>query len=99
MMTYKDQSKSVEERVQHLLSLMTTEEKVGQLTQPFGWQTYTNDQGNITLNESFKQQVEKGALAPSTGRFVQIPGLALRWKMDYPPEKARRRSISFNVMR
>ena len=48
------QSKSVEERVQHLLSLMTTEEKVGQLTQPFGWQTYTNDQGNITLNESFK---------------------------------------------
>ncbi|PQP80930.1 beta-glucosidase [Paenibacillus sp. PCH8] len=57
-MTYKDQSKSVEERVQHLLSLMTTEEKVGQLTQPFGWQTYTNNQGNITLNETFKAQVQ-----------------------------------------
>lgn len=90
-MTYKDQSKAIEERVQHLLSLMTTEEKVGQLTQPFGWQTYTNDQGNITLNESFKQQVENGGIGSFMVRFAQIRGLALRWKMDYPPEKALRR--------
>ncbi|MGN7415321.1 glycoside hydrolase family 3 N-terminal domain-containing protein [Paenibacillus sp. SAF-068] len=72
-MTYKDQSKSVEERVQHLLSLMTTEEKVGQLTQPFGWQTYTNDQGNITLNESFKQQVEKGGIGSLYGALRADP--------------------------
>lgn len=92
-MTYKDKSKSVEERAQHLLSLMTTEEKVGQLTQPFGWQTYTNDQGNITLNESFKQQVENGGIGSLYGALRADPGLALRWKMDYPPEKALRRSI------
>lgn len=72
-MTYKDQSKSVEERVQHLLSLMTTEEKVGQLTQPFGWQTYTNDQGNITLNESFKQQVENGGIGSLYGALRADP--------------------------
>ncbi|WP_339237452.1 glycoside hydrolase family 3 N-terminal domain-containing protein [Paenibacillus sp. FSL R5-0517] len=73
MITYKDQSKSVEERVQHLLSLMTTEEKVGQLTQPFGWQTYTNDQGNITLNESFKQQVENGGIGSLYGALRADP--------------------------
>ncbi|MGE6574384.1 glycoside hydrolase family 3 N-terminal domain-containing protein [Paenibacillus xylanexedens] len=73
MMTYKDQSKSVEERVQHLLSLMTTEEKVGQLTQPFGWQTYTNDQGNITLNDSFKQQVENGGIGSLYGALRADP--------------------------
>ncbi|WP_339301902.1 glycoside hydrolase family 3 N-terminal domain-containing protein [Paenibacillus sp. FSL R5-0623] len=72
-MTYKDQSKSVEERVQHLLSLMTTEEKVGQLTQPFGWQTYTNDQGNITLNESFKKQVENGGIGSLYGALRADP--------------------------
>lgn len=55
MMIYKDKSKTVAERVEHLLSLMTTEEKAGQLVQPFGWQTYTQDQGNITLNETFKR--------------------------------------------
>ncbi|WP_339790481.1 glycoside hydrolase family 3 N-terminal domain-containing protein [Paenibacillus sp. FSL R7-0313] len=72
-MTYKDHSKSVEERVQHLLSLMTTEEKVGQLTQPFGWQTYTNDQGNITLNESFKRQVENGGIGSLYGALRADP--------------------------
>ncbi|WP_307417057.1 glycoside hydrolase family 3 N-terminal domain-containing protein [Paenibacillus sp. W2I17] len=72
-MTYKDQSKSVEERVQRLLSLMTTEEKVGQLTQPFGWQTYTNDQGNITLNDSFKQQVENGGIGSLYGALRADP--------------------------
>ncbi|WP_458127335.1 glycoside hydrolase family 3 N-terminal domain-containing protein [Paenibacillus sp. Z3-2] len=72
-MTYKDKSKSVEERVQHLLSLMTTEEKVGQLTQPFGWQTYTNDQGNITLNDSFKEQVENGGIGSLYGALRADP--------------------------
>lgn len=73
MMIYKDKSKSVEERVEHLLSLMTTEEKAGQLIQPFGWQTYTNDQGNITLNESFKQQVENGGVGSLYGALRADP--------------------------
>ncbi|NUU53565.1 beta-glucosidase [Paenibacillus taichungensis] len=72
-MIYKDKSKSVEERVEHLLSLMTTEEKAGQLIQPFGWQTYTNDQGNITLNESFKQQVENGGVGSLYGALRADP--------------------------
>ncbi|MFC9711894.1 glycoside hydrolase family 3 N-terminal domain-containing protein [Paenibacillus sp. NPDC056933] len=73
MMIYKDKSKSVEERVEHLLSLMTTEEKAGQLIQPFGWQTYTNDQGNITLNESFKEQVENGGVGSLYGALRADP--------------------------
>ncbi|SEL70203.1 glycoside hydrolase family 3 N-terminal domain-containing protein [Paenibacillus sp. OK003] len=73
MMIYKDKSKSVEERVEHLLGLMTTEEKAGQLIQPFGWQTYTNNQGNITLNESFKQQVENGGVGSLYGALRADP--------------------------
>ncbi|UPK43042.1 glycoside hydrolase family 3 N-terminal domain-containing protein [Paenibacillus pabuli] len=73
MMIYKDKSKTVEERVEHLLSLMTTEEKAGQLIQPFGWQTYTNDQGNISLNESFKEQVENGGVGSLYGALRADP--------------------------
>ncbi|WP_200956204.1 glycoside hydrolase family 3 N-terminal domain-containing protein [Paenibacillus sp. Root52] len=73
MMIYKDASKSVAERVEHLLSLMTIEEKIGQLVQPFGWQTYTNNEGNITLNESFKQQVEQGGIGSLYGALRADP--------------------------
>ncbi|WP_339832484.1 glycoside hydrolase family 3 N-terminal domain-containing protein [Paenibacillus sp. FSL R7-0272] len=73
MMIYKDKSKTVAERVEHLLSLMTTEEKAGQLVQPFGWQTYTQDQGNITLNETFKRQVEKGGVGSLYGTLRADP--------------------------
>ncbi|WP_186380984.1 glycoside hydrolase family 3 N-terminal domain-containing protein [Paenibacillus xylanexedens] len=73
MMIYKDASKSVAERVENLLSLMTIEEKIGQLVQPFGWQTYTNIQGNITLNESFKQQVEQGGIGSLYGALRADP--------------------------
>ncbi|KQY80822.1 glycosyl hydrolase family 3 [Paenibacillus sp. Root52] len=72
-MIYKDASKSVAERVEHLLSLMTIEEKIGQLVQPFGWQTYTNNEGNITLNESFKQQVEQGGIGSLYGALRADP--------------------------
>ncbi|WP_138495080.1 glycoside hydrolase family 3 N-terminal domain-containing protein [Paenibacillus pinistramenti] len=60
MEIYKDAARPAEERARHLLSLMTVEEKAGQLVQPFGWQTYENRGGTITLTEAFKEQVRKG---------------------------------------
>jgi beta-glucosidase len=66
-MIYKDRNYSTSERVEHLLSLMTLEEKVGQLIQPFGWQTYENIDGEITLTESFKKQVENGGVGSLYG--------------------------------
>ncbi|WP_235847595.1 glycoside hydrolase family 3 N-terminal domain-containing protein [Paenibacillus tuaregi] len=67
MLTYKDKTKSVEERVEHLLKLMTTEEKVGQLVQPFGWLTYENREGTVTLSDSFKEQVAQGGVGSLYG--------------------------------
>lgn len=73
MMIYKDTSKSIPERVEHLLSLMTTEEKAGQLAQPFGWQAYSNDRGHITLTEAFKTQVEEGGVGALYGTLRADP--------------------------
>ncbi|MCJ8013043.1 glycoside hydrolase family 3 C-terminal domain-containing protein [Paenibacillus sp. KQZ6P-2] len=67
MLIYKDKTKPAEERARHLLGLMTLEEKVGQLVQPFGWQTYEYKNGSVTLKESFKQQVEKGGVGSLYG--------------------------------
>ncbi len=66
-MIYKDKTKPIGERVEHLLGLMTLEEKVGQLIQPFGWQTYEHIDGKIKLAESFKQQVENGGVGSLYG--------------------------------
>ncbi|MCM3784233.1 glycoside hydrolase family 3 C-terminal domain-containing protein [Neobacillus mesonae] len=66
-MLFKDQTRPIHERVEHLLELMTTEEKVGQLVQPFGWQIYENINGNIKLTEEFKELVKKGAVGSLYG--------------------------------
>lgn len=67
MLLYKDTTKSVEERAGHLLGLMTLEEKVGQLVQPFGWQTYEYKDGAVTLTETFKEQVKNGGVGSLYG--------------------------------
>ncbi|MDO7908174.1 glycoside hydrolase family 3 N-terminal domain-containing protein [Paenibacillus sp. JX-17] len=67
MTRYKDRSRPIAERAEHLLSLMTIEEKVGQLVQPFGWQTYEHKDGKVTLKESFKQQITEGGIGSLYG--------------------------------
>lgn len=67
MFTYKDKATPIGERVDNLLDLMTTEEKVGQLVQPFGWHTYENRNGTITLTEAFKDQVKQGGVGSLYG--------------------------------
>lgn len=66
-MIYKDHNKTIPERVEHLLGLMTLEEKIGQLIQPFGWQIYENAEGTISLTDSFKEQVKNGGIGSLYG--------------------------------
>lgn len=66
-MSYKDKTKSIPERVEHLLELMTLEEKAGQLVQPFGWQTYEHINGEISLTEDFKKQIEQAGVGSLYG--------------------------------
>ncbi|WP_263560650.1 glycoside hydrolase family 3 N-terminal domain-containing protein [Paenibacillus polymyxa] len=67
MLIYKDKSKPIEERVKHLIGLMTLEEKVGQLVQPFGWQVYEHIDGELSLHHDFKQQVQNGGVGSLYG--------------------------------
>lgn len=66
-MNYKDASLSIEARTEHLLGLMTLQEKVGQLVQLFGWKVYERNGGQITLTESFKEEAAQGKIGSLYG--------------------------------
>ncbi len=72
-MIYKDRTKPIKERTAHLLGLMTLEEKVGQLIQLFGWQTYEYTEGRVELGESFKRQVREGGIGSLYGTLRADP--------------------------
>jgi len=56
---YKDSSAPVEERVKDLLSLMTTEEKIGQLCFPTGWEMYTKTgEYSVTPSDLFRERMQ-----------------------------------------
>ncbi len=84
---YKDRSKPVPERVEHLLGLMTLEEKAGQLIQPFGWQTYEHKDGEIRLTESFKEQVQSGGIGSLYGVLRADPWTGVTLETGLSPRE------------
>ena len=66
-MDYRDSSLPAAERAKSLLALMTTQEKIGQLLQPFGWKTYHKQSGTIQLDESFMKAVNDGGIGSLYG--------------------------------
>lgn len=86
-MLYKDSTKPIPERVEHLLGLMTVEEKVGQLVQPFGWQTYEHVNGEIRLTESFKEQVKNGGIGSLYGVLRADPWTGITLETGLSPRE------------
>lgn len=56
---YKNPKLSIEERTQDLLSLMTLEEKVGQLLCPLGWEMYNKQGSKITHSSKFEKLIKE----------------------------------------
>lgn len=86
-MIYKDINKPTEERVEHLLGLMTLEEKAGQLIQNFGWQAYENIDGKISLAESFKEQVKNGGIGSLYGTLRADPWTGVTLETGLSPRE------------
>ncbi|MBU5348940.1 glycoside hydrolase family 3 N-terminal domain-containing protein [Paenibacillus lautus] len=86
-MTYKDSSKPITERVEHLLGLMNLKEKVGQLIQPFGWKTYEINEGRISLTDSFKEQVKNGGVGSLYGTLRADPWTGVTLETGLSPRE------------
>lgn len=54
---YENPTLSFAERVDNLISLMTLEEKIGQLQMTMGWEYYDRQGDSATISEKFKQDV------------------------------------------
>ncbi|UVI30623.1 glycoside hydrolase family 3 N-terminal domain-containing protein [Paenibacillus spongiae] len=89
-MTYRDPSLPAAERAEHLLALMTTEEKIGQLIQPFGWKTYRKENGAIALEEGFRRQVENGGVGSLYGVLRADPWTEVTLANGLSPEEGAR---------
>ncbi|KHF37254.1 hypothetical protein CM49_00271 [Paenibacillus sp. P1XP2] len=90
-MNYKDASLSIEARTEHLLGLMTLQEKVGQLVQLFGWKVYERNGGQVTLTESFKEEAAQGKIGSLYGVLRAIRGRRSPWRRDSPRGRERKR--------
>ncbi|AZN43554.1 glycoside hydrolase family 3 N-terminal domain-containing protein [Paenibacillus albus] len=90
-MRYKDAAGPPAERVKDLLARMTTEEKIGQLTQPFGWKMYEKQQGgNIALSAEFQEQVRKGAIGSLYGTLRADPWTEVTLENGLSPAEGAR---------
>jgi len=54
---YQDASISVEGRVKNLISLMTLDEKIGQLTTPLGWKMYKKEGNKSGISDLYKEEI------------------------------------------
>lgn len=54
---YENPTASIEERVGNLISLMTLEEKVGQLQMTMGWEYYDRQGQEVSISDKFKQDI------------------------------------------
>ncbi|BBH18883.1 beta-glucosidase [Paenibacillus baekrokdamisoli] len=86
-MSYKDSSLSAEQRAEDLLSLMTVEEKIGQLIQPFGWKCYHKQNGAILLDESFTIAVNNGGVGSLYGVLRADPWTEVTLENGLSPEE------------
>lgn len=101
---YKNPQASVEARVQDLLSRMTTQEKVGQLCSPTGWEMYEKQGKKVVVSDAFvklMQDVQPGTFWATlradpwtrktiqTGLDPELSAKALNALQQYALEKTR----------
>ena len=69
---------------------MTTQEKIGQLLQPFGWKTYHKQNGTIELDESFMKAVNDGGVGSLYGVLRADPWTEVTLENGLSPEEGAR---------
>ncbi len=85
---YRDATLPIEERVNDLLSRMTTEEKVGQLRCTLAWDYYETDGKKVVPSEKFKKDIAEGQIGMLWGTFRADPWTRKSLENGLNPELA-----------
>lgn len=88
-MKHYDSALSPSLRAEALLALMTTAEKIGQLTQLFGWKTFqrSGSGGGITLTEDFCEEVRSRGVGSLYGTLRADPWTGVTLKDGLSPRE------------
>ena len=85
---YRDATLPIEERVNDLLSRMTTEEKVGQLRCTLAWDYYETDGKKVVPSEKFKKDITEGQIGMLWGTYRADPWTRKSLENGLNPELA-----------
>ena len=85
---YRDATLPIEERVNDLLSRMTTEEKVGQLRCTLAWDYYETDGKKVVPSEKFKKDIAEGQIGMLWGTYRADPWTRKSLENGLNPELA-----------
>jgi beta-glucosidase len=85
---YKNNQRSIDERVDDLLARMTLKEKVGQLNQKmYGWRAYEITDNGIELTHEFREEVAFGeGMGALYGLFRADPWSGVTFANGIPPQ-------------
>ncbi|SFU37329.1 beta-glucosidase [Pustulibacterium marinum] len=86
---YKDASKTTKERVDNLISLMTLEEKVGQISTPLGWKMYNKTKNKkATLSDLYKSEIQNRQIGGLWGLLRADPWTQKTLETGLHPKEA-----------
>lgn len=65
---WRDTSLPPQKRAELLTAEMTLDEKIGQLTSPYGWEMYERHGDSVRLTDAFREAVQNGHIGMLWGR-------------------------------
>ena len=69
---------------------MTLDEKIGQLTSPYGWEMYERHGDSVRLTDAFREAVQNGHIGMLWGTFRADPWTQKDLRTGLPPQLAAR---------
>lgn len=85
---YKNPKLSIEKRTQDLVSRMTTDEKVGQLLCPMGWEMWDKSENSVNYSSTFKNLIDTKHIGSFWGVYRADPWTKKTLETGLNPELA-----------
>lgn len=85
---YKNSTLPIQYRVDNLISLMTLDEKIGQLTTPLGWKMYSKKNEEVGISELYKSEVKNRKIGALWGLLRADPWTQKTLKTGLHPKEA-----------
>ena len=91
---WRDTSLPPQKRAELLTAEMTLDEKIGQLTSPYGWEMYERHGDSVRLTDAFREAVQNGHIGMLWGTFRADPWTQKDLRTGLTPQLAARLAMN-----